>query len=293
MTRTVLVAALVVLFASVAAAQTSGGYLAGGELAAGVVVSGSGNGGGSSGGGSSSGGGATPECTAQGVTGSIRYRAATEAEAARLAPAGPRVEELNPGNGILVARPNPADEGTWYVKSCGDAQAGYIWSARGAAPPAPPPAPPSAAEMWDRVPLPMPEPSTTAGAPVTGLPTWVWDASGSVPRSVSAVIRGYQSTATALPVRWIWDMTEAGPTSLSNPPGTVTSSVPGSRDYPAGEYAYETRGSYRVRLTVEWTGTFTYADPSGGPATRPLGTSERTTIRQYDVGEIRPVLVSR
>lgn len=310
MTATTLALVLVLtLWAITALAQTTGGYLTGGDLGVGVGLAG-GSGGGSGGGGSGSGsgsGGSVPVCTTQGATGPVSYRALSEAEAAPLNAAGPRVDELNPGHSILVGKSEPAPtlnnpnpppvEGTWYAKSCGNIQAGYVWAPAGTSPgPPPPPPPPTAAEMFDHIPIPAPAFGVSPrGDGLTGLATWLWDPSGTSGRTVTATIRGWTATATANPGSWQWTMAdpgEPGPASTKNPSPTVSASSPGSEASPAVTYTYETPGVYTLTLRVTWSGSFTYTRPGFTSATAPLGTSTRTTTRSYTVASISPVLVS-
>lgn len=297
-------AALVVVHVAAAGAQTTGGgFLNGDGLGAGLgVTGGSGGGSGATGGSTGGGGGgSTPTCTAPGGSGPIGYTPVSAATAASLNVAGPRVDELMPGNGILVARPSPnvtldnpnppAPDGTWYAKTCGGNQAGYVWAPAGTTPgPPPPPPPPTAAEVRDLTPLPTPAWGVSPiGTGLTGLETWLWDSNGSAGRTVNVVIRGYSVTSNARPTRWTWDLADAGPASRSNPPSTLSSSVAGTATSPAVRYTYETPGGYRIRLTVTWGGSYTYAGNGVGAQTVDLGTTTRTATRDYQVTEVRPV----
>lgn len=308
MIRRVLVILLLgaLLVGGQALAQTTGGYLGGGEIGVGVgVPGGSTTGGGGSG--SGSGGGSVAECTTQGVTGPVSYSVVSPAVADSLNLAGPRPAELFPGNGILVAKPDPAPtinnpnpapaEGTWYAKSCGGVQAGYVWAPAGTSPgPPPPPPPPTAAELWDRMPLPTPTFGVSPrGDGLTGLDTWLWDTNGSSSRTVTVTIRGWTATGTASPSQWEWRMAqpgEPGPASRRNPAPVVSASRPGTEADPAAIYRYETPGTYTLTLRVNWTGSFTYTRPGFSAATAPLGTGTQEATRSYTVGSIHPVVVS-
>ncbi len=164
------------------------------------------------------------------------------------------------------------------------------------APPPLPPPPPTAAEARDIVPLPTPGWGVSPiGAGLTGLPTWLWDSNDTTPRTATANIRGYTVVSTASPQQWSWTMSnpgEPGPASRSNPNPVVTASKPGSEASPAATYRYETPGGYTLTLRVTWTGTFTYTRPGLAATTAPLGTTTRTTTRPYTVASISPVLVA-
>lgn len=301
---------MALMTATAAGAQTAGGYLTGGNIGVGVTSPGgsgstTGGGGSSTGGG---GGGSVAVCTAGATTGPVSYSVVSAATAARLDTAGPRPEELFSGNGILVGKtqpaptlnnPNPEPErGTWYAKSCGGVQAGYVWAPEGTTPgPPPPPPPPTAAEMWDQVPLPTPTFGVSPdGTGRTGMETRLWDTSTTAaPRTATATIRGWTATATATSSSWQWRMAEPGepgPASQRNPNPVLSATQPGTAASPAATYTYETAGGYTLTLTVTWTGSYTYTRPGFTATTVPLGTSTREASRSYTVGTIKPVVVS-
>lgn len=303
--------ALTLILVVAAFAQTGGGFLNGDGLGVGVgTPGGSGSGGGGTGstGGGGGGGGSVPVCTAPGGSGPVGYTVVSADVAATLNVAGPRVDELMPGRGILVGKtqpaptinnPNPEPErGTWYVKTCGGNQAGYVWAPEGTTPgPPPPPPPPTAEEMFDLVPIPTPAWGVSPqGDGLTGLQTWLWDTNGAGSRTVTATIRGWTATATASPNRWQWTMYEPGQPapagSRSNPPAAVSATSPGSQAAPATEFRYETPGEYTLTLRVTWTGSYTYTRPGFSPTTSPLGSSTREATRGYTVASISPVIVA-
>jgi hypothetical protein len=297
------------LLATVAVAQTTGGYLSGGELGVGVGLPGDGGGATSSSDYTApAGGGGTaapvPTCTANSSpdqpdatneTGPVRYVAINPDTGL-----GKALDSGAGGTGgsVLNTKPSPDARGTWYSKYCGtNGFAGYVWAAQGTSPaPPPPPPPPTGAEVFDRIPIPTPAWGLSPrGDGLTGLPTWLWDSNGDTPRSVVATIRGWTATATASPGRWEWTMSasgEPGPASRSNPPATVTASQPGSEASPAATYTYETPGGYTLTLRVSWSGSYTYTRPGFAATTAPLGTSTRNSTRAYTVAAISPVLVS-
>lgn len=282
-------------------AQTTGGYLGGGELGVGTSVPGGSASGPSSGtaspsGGGGGGGGPTPTCTATGpddtpVTGPVSYTPASDDLAHSLD------SDKSSNSNILAPKPNPGAQGSWYVKRCGGAPAGYVWSAAGSPPgPPPPPPPPTAAEVYDRVPLPTPTFGVSPrGNGLTGLATYLWDPVGAGPRSVSTTIRGWTATATANPGTWSWTMYnsgEPGPPSRSNPPPNVSAHSPGSEASPAATFTYQTAGTYTITVTVTWSGSFTYTRPGFSSVTAPLGTTTRQATRSYTVAAITPVVLA-
>ena len=163
-------------------------------------------------------------------------------------------------------------------------------SATPGGPGSPPPPPPTPDEVWRIVPLATPvfgiSPEVDG---LTGMATYLWDPRGNGPVSTTATIRGYTTTATAVPSRWEWRMGGGG----RNPNPVLVSGRPGTRERPAATYTYETKGDYTLTLTVTWSGTYTFTGPGGGPAqTVDLGTTSRTSTRTYHVPELRPVLAA-
>ncbi len=150
---------------------------------------------------------------------------------------------------------------------------------------APPPAP-SAAEVVAEAPLPKlpfmlspsgrncspasasPGPANPAAgcaageAPgLTGLEMLLWIDPPPPPEvSVTVAIRGYTVTTRAHPVRYQWDMRQPGDTeSIRNPSPRFTTDGPGTRDAPAARYKWETKGDYRIALSVVWEGSYTFS----------------------------------
>lgn len=254
-----IVAASVVAAQPVGAQATGGGFLGGGDLGAQVQVpggqSGGGGGGGQTSGGGSGGGPATGPAYADPATVAACLNAIGSAFAGQ-----------------------PASPGCWPDPATA-----------GGVPAPPPPPPPTAAEALDLVPIPTPTWGVNPDGPgLAGMDTWLWDANGARPVSVTASIRGYSVTSTAGPQRWEWTMWEPGQGSARNPAATVTANRPGGPDDPAATYRYETTGDYTVTLRVVWGGSFTIN--GGAPAA--LGTTGRSVSRDYHVAQIRPVLVA-
>jgi hypothetical protein len=141
------------------------------------------------------------------------------------------------------------------------------------------------------VPLPTPVLGVNPdGKGLTGLKTWLWSTSpGRLTAQTS--IRGYTATATATPVRWVWQMWKDGDTPNLNPNPRVESATPGSEASPAATYVYETKGDYTITLTVWWTGEFTFTG-FGVSQRESLGDTSREASRPYHVIEVVSVLVA-
>ena len=177
-----------------------------------------------------------------------------------------------------------------------------------------PPPPPSAGEVINAAPLPKlpfalspagrncspastspgpanPAPPCAAGeAPgLTGLETLLWVEPPPPPEaSVTVSIRGYTVTTRAHPVRYEWEMRQPGDTeSTRNPDPTFSADRPGTRAAPAARYRWETKGDYRISLSVVWEGSYTFSG-FGVSRTEALGPVTGTpTIVPYHVIEIR------
>ena len=105
---------------------------------------------------------------------------------------------------------------------------------------------------------------------------------------MTVAIRGYTVTTRAHPVRYQWDMRQPGDTeSTRNPNPSFSTDGPGTRDAPAARYRWETKGDYRIALSVVWEGSYTFSG-FGVSRTEPLGpVTGEPTIVPYHVIEIR------
>ncbi|MGH9152056.1 MAG: hypothetical protein ACRD03_06605, partial [Acidimicrobiales bacterium] len=183
--------------------------------------------------------------------------------------------------------------------------------------PAPPPPPPTAAEVIQASNLPRlqfglspkgkdcsvagasagparPAPPCAAGeAPgLTGLETLLWvDPAPPAEVSVTVNIRGYWVTSRAHPVRYRWQLRQDGDTESSrNPNPTITTTGAGTRDAPAARYRWETKGDYRVSLSVVWQGSYTFSGFGVAPRTESLGpVTGQPQVIGYHVVEVRSV----
>ena len=147
----------------------------------------------------------------------------------------------------------------------------------------PPPPPPTPAEVWAQVPLSSPafaiSPSRVG---ITQLPSWFWVMGGRGAVTVTADINGYSVTTTATPVAYEWSFGDGS---------SGTSLAPGGESSPSVTHTYTYKGTYIVTLSVDYSGTYSYAGP-GGSGTESLGNYvPPATSTPYVVQEVRSVLV--
>jgi hypothetical protein len=116
---------------------------------------------------------------------------------------------------------------------------------------------------------------------VTGLPTRLW-ASGVDTVQISATIRGYTATGTAVRVAY-W---------FSPGDGTVVErAAGGSATAPAVEHVYERRGDVVPSAGALWDATVVVSGPDLPPTTVDLGRALVVTSRDYRVVEVRSYVV--
>ena len=202
---------------------------------------------------------------------------------------------LVPGSGVCVD-PATGQSGVGYIDRVVNLTSGEVVSSRDGCEvrrrprtptPRAEPELPVPREIWERVPLPLPEWGLNpSGKGLTGLQTWLWDPNGGAPVSATVTLDGFTATATARPVRWEWRMWERGDTLNVNPHPAVVSTSPGSEERPAGKYMYETNGEYTLTHTVVWAGSYTLSGP-GVSETVDLGTTTTSSSRRYQVSSVR------
>ena len=201
------------------------------------------------------------------------------------------------GPGSFCTDPATGRRGVGYIEQLVDRDTGEVVSSRTGCEVRPGPRPPTApraqpelpapVEIWERVPLPLPEWGLNpSGNGLTGLDTWLWDPNGGAPVSATVTLGGFTAVATARPVRWEWRMWERGDTPNVNPHPFVVSTSPGSEERPAGTYKYETNGEYTLTHTVVWAGTYTFTGP-GVSETVDLGMTTTSSSRRYQVISVR------
>ena len=150
-------------------------------------------------------------------------------------------------------------------------------------PPPPPPPPPSVAEVQGEVPLPS---AVIQFNPVrvglTQLPTFFWAQGVGQAVHVSRAIAGYTITTDAFPIAYVWRFGDGT---------SATSTIAGSPTVPSATHTYTRPGSYEVSVSVEYTGSFSFAGP-GGSGTEPLGDYYSQPFQAtYTVQQVRSVLV--
>lgn len=155
--------------------------------------------------------------------------------------------------------------------------------------PTPPPVPPSAADVWQVVPLPLPQlefnPSSYG---LAQLPTWFWlndDPAGTDVTVGPLRIDGYSVTVTAHPVAYYWSFGD-GQTAVSDTAGSSGSAANASTTH-----TYVDMGTFPVGVIVAWVGSYTFTG-FGVTETVALGPVDQAEAFQpYVVQEVRSVLV--
>jgi hypothetical protein len=137
--------------------------------------------------------------------------------------------------------------------------------------------------VWAYTPLPRPiiqfNPSTVG---LTQLPTLFW-ASG-VNQNVDARVEleGYALTVGARPTEFLWNFGDGA---------RAESAGPGDPGDPAVEHTYTEAGTYRVVLTVVYSGSFSYSGPSGQGGESLADYAAGPYAEAYTVQQVRSVLV--
>ena len=118
----------------------------------------------------------------------------------------------------------------------------------------------------DKVHLPTP---TLAIAPpaatpqLVGKPSWYWLATPWQPVEASATLGGVTSTVTATPTATTWDPGDGSPAITCDGPGAPWHPGVDSNRPPCG-HTYTTRGTFTLRVTVNWRVTWTSTTGPGG-----------------------------
>lgn len=121
---------------------------------------------------------------------------------------------------------------------------------------------------------------------MTGMDTWLWyDDDGdettapTTELTVTATVPGISVTSTAAITSYCWDVDGDGSDE-------VCTDTPGTEEHPAFTHVYESTGTYQVRLTVTWGGSFSV---NGAPPVA-FDPVQRTYAVDYEVIEVRSVL---
>ena len=147
-----------------------------------------------------------------------------------------------------------------------------------------------AQQAWDQLQIPTPVVRTSPPSgqdAVVNLPTWLWvDDNFWAPVSQSASAGGVTSTATATPVKIVWDMGDGTRVTCNGPGTPYVSGVSDPRaPSPTCGYTYSRSSAgrpderFRVTATVTWTAGFTVAGGAGGGALPNLTASSATELR--------------
>ncbi len=146
------------------------------------------------------------------------------------------------------------------------------------------PEPPSFGEIWRAANITAPRIGVNpTGEGVTGLATRLW-ASGAETVQISASIRGYTATGTAVRVGY-WFAPGDGATVLERQAG-------GSSTAPAVEYVYERRGDYVLAAGALWEATVVVTGPDVPAIAVDIGRALLVASRDYRVVEIRGFVTS-
>jgi hypothetical protein len=143
------------------------------------------------------------------------------------------------------------------------------------------PDPPTPAEILRLIPWPRPTIDVSPDPEgLTGLNTWLWYP-GPTSRQVGATLRGFGVTAAAELNDHAW-ATGDGWRAISE--------TAGSRQRPSATHAYNTKGSYTLRLTQTWYPSFVITGGEFGTIAGPLEPQTFVGTRAYPVAEARAVL---
>ncbi len=149
-----------------------------------------------------------------------------------------------------------------------------------AAAPQAPPAPPTQDELLASVPIPrLAIRRNPAGRGLTGLESWFWAAAPGA-TATSVTLRGWQATGSLSPTRWVWQTGDGG---------RYVTDGPGTAEDPAVAHTYEARGTWRLSVRVEWSGSYTVTGYGTTYTVAGLST-EDTADLDYPVIEVRGVL---
>jgi len=143
--------------------------------------------------------------------------------------------------------------------------------------------PPSPGVVWAQLALPTPvlhiDPATVG---ITQLASWFWLTGVGQTLFVTADIDGYSVTTEASPVAYEWQFGDGA---------TATSGMPGTLAGPSATHVYSDKGTYTVRVMIEYSGSYTYSG-AAGTGTVALGDYDDTAASApYVVQEVRSVLV--
>ncbi|WP_111653404.1 hypothetical protein [Actinoplanes lutulentus] len=168
---------------------------------------------------------------------------------------------------IEVLGGQPAGEGGWYYRDCGDTEGyvGPIWIAG-----APPVVSPEVLARQARAKLQLPDVVIELNPPgnqLRYLPVWMALDQGSwATESATASVPGVSVTATARPVKATWSMGDGSGVTCAGPGTPWTPDVDPEKPSPDCGHTYQSPGVFTVLATVEWEVTWAGAGQSGTAA---------------------------
>ncbi len=148
------------------------------------------------------------------------------------------------------------------------------------------PAPPTAAEVVAICP-PLPAPQIGHNPHqygITGMETWLWDASAPIAQTTTGTIRSYAVSCTLTPTTWTFDTGDPHAARYGHA-RTYTSTSPGTEaETTEVRHLWEVTGTYTLTLTTTWERTTAVG---GTPTSRTALT--RTATTDLPVRQVRPV----
>jgi hypothetical protein len=175
--------------------------------------------------------------------------------------------------------------GAWYEKTCDGAFVGAVYLT--ATPETVNPAT-LAAGVLRRMTIPLPDVSLSPAVDqIVNLPSWLW-ISNWAPLTGSATLGGVTVTVTAQPstARWVFG---DGNTSTCAP-GVAWSADANPAEACTHTWAKSSAGepsdSYRLRLAVNWTASYTVSGGAGGGTLPPLTRTAELPVRVAEVQAI-------
>ena len=199
--------------------------------------------------------------------------------------------ELPPGqvvydvNGAPIATSSP---GSWFTKACTGSLGEYSAEAVFVAELDPAEL---AAEAAKYLPLPAPAIAMNPGGDqVVNLESWLWvDAASWAPQSSTVSVPGVSVTATATPVRVVWEMGDGGRVVCAGPGVAYDAGRPAASQSTDCSYTYRRSSAhqpglrYPVTATVEWQASWTASGVVGGGDLGVIRRSSSTAVRVIEI----------
>jgi hypothetical protein len=146
-----------------------------------------------------------------------------------------------------------------------------------------PPPPPAPQAVWAETPLPAATLETNPGAlGLAQLPTLFWVKGVGQGVTSSVEIEGYELSVSARPREFLWSFGDGG---------TAQSTSAGGPQGPSVVHTYTEPGTYRVTLTVVYSGQMTYSGPGGEGSEALPNYGAGPYSEDYTVQQVRSLLV--